>query len=567
MECTKGVLIINEYNSGYVNINGKRIYITKNNLSNAFHGENVEIEYYEEEGIYHGKVINYSLVNKIFFGLVHHKFNNETYIYIPELTNKNLILVKNFYLKEKKWVKVIVKSESNNILTGDILEVLDEDIEENLDNIIEKKFNLYSKEYILYKFIDQPNIYKDQTKFDTFTINERNSSNYENAFSIELINNKAYIYFHISDVSYYINPKFKDFDKIIKKGCTYYGINKRWNMISENYSNNLFSITPHKKSYVLTNSFIYNIDTETLEYNGLFYSIIESKNNYDYIENDLNTQKFDLLYKSSLLIKNEINDIIISKKSSKNQNISETILYYWRINVNKIMSSKINNIIYVNNPIPKSHKFNNIKNYAKSKNINLNTNNRYEIINFMNKNENNLLKYIIKLLLEKSYYSIDKDSYHYQLNMSSYSEWTSPTNKASDLLNHCILKGFTINISDYIKYINDLEFKKEIIEKFILVNNYKNINKYQIFNSTIIELNNNKISIYIEELDSKYTIDILQLSCQRLFYNQSTNSLKNNLTEYKLFDNLKVVVKNIFLNNIEFDIYHIPPFFKCENVQ
>ena len=551
MEYTKGVLIINEYSNGFINSDNKRIYITKNNLGNAFHGENVEVEYYEEETIYHGKIINYSLINKIFVGYVYDDLLEDTVlIYVHELTSKNLIIIKNIYLTKKTWVKVIITSESNNILTGYILEIIDQ----NLDNILEKKFNIISKEYINYEFIEPLNIYKDQTMLDTFTINETNSFDCENAFSIQVLNNKAYIYFHISDVTYYINPECSDFHNIIKKGCTYCGNNKKWNMLPLNYSNNICSIIPYKKSYVLTNSFIYDIILEKLEYNGWFYSIIESKNkyNYDYINSNYNNPVFDLLYKSSLLIKDEINDIIVININPK-PNISETILHYWKIKVNQMISSKIDNIIYVANPIPKIHKFSNIKNYAKSKNINLNINNRNELINFLNENINNLLKYIIKSLLEKNYYSIDKNSYHYQLDMSAYGEWTSPINKASDLLNHCILKGFTIDILDYIEYINDSEFKKDIIEKFILINNYENVKLGQIFYSIIIELNVNKITIYIEEFDSKYTIDILQLSSQKLIYNHLTNSYN----EYKLFDNLKVIVKNIAFNNIEFDIYSI----------
>jgi len=553
MEYTKGVLIINEYCNGFINSDNKRIYITKNNLGNAFHGENVEVEYYEEENIYHGKIINYSLINKIFVGYVYDDLLEDTVlIYVHELTSKNLIIIKNIYLTKKTWVKVIITSESNNILTGYILEIIDQ----NLDNILEKKFNIISKEYINYEFIEPLNIYKDQTMLDTFTINETNSFDCENAFSIQVLNNKAYIYFHISDVTYYINPECSDFHNIIKKGCTYCGNNKKWNMLPLNYSNNICSIIPYKKSYVLTNSFIYDIILEKLEYNGWFYSIIESKNkyNYDYINSNYNNPVFDLLYKSSLLIKDEINDIIVININPKPiPNISETILHYWKIKVNQMISSKIDNIIYVANPIPKIHKFSNIKNYAKSKNINLNINNRNELINFLNENINNLLKYIIKSLLEKNYYSIDKNSYHYQLDMSAYGEWTSPINKASDLLNHCILKGFTIDILDYIEYINDSEFKKDIIEKFILINNYENVKLGQIFYSIIIELNVNKITIYIEEFDSKYTIDILQLSSQKLIYNHLTNSYN----EYKLFDNLKVIVKNIAFNNIEFDIYSI----------
>ena len=148
---------------------------------------------------------------------------------------------------------------------------------------------------------------------DTFTINETNSLYCENAFSIQVLNNKAYIYFHISDVTYYINPKCTEFHNIIKKGCTYYGNNKKWSMLPLNYSDNICSIIPYKKSYVLTNSFIYDITLQKLEYNGWFYSIVQSKNkyNYDYINTNFNNPVFNLLYKCSLLIKNEINDIIV----------------------------------------------------------------------------------------------------------------------------------------------------------------------------------------------------------------------------------------------------------------
>ena len=88
-------------------------------------------------------------------------------------------------------------------------------------------------------------------------------------------------------------------------------------MIPLNYSDNICSIIPYKKSYVLTNSFIYDIKLKKLEYNGWFYSIVQSKNkyNYDYINSNYNNPVFNLLYKSSLLIKDEINDIIVINRT------------------------------------------------------------------------------------------------------------------------------------------------------------------------------------------------------------------------------------------------------------
>ena len=66
MNNIKGKVIVNDFGNGFVNANNITIYISKKNLNNAFNGELVEVEYYKDNELYNGRVINYSLINGSF---------------------------------------------------------------------------------------------------------------------------------------------------------------------------------------------------------------------------------------------------------------------------------------------------------------------------------------------------------------------------------------------------------------------------------------------------------------------------------------------------------------------
>ena len=90
-----GEIIINEFGIGFVNTIDKTIYINKQNLNRAYNGELVQVEIINsDEGKYYGKVINFSLVNRIFVGQVHHIYKDDIYICSKKLTKSNLIVIK-----------------------------------------------------------------------------------------------------------------------------------------------------------------------------------------------------------------------------------------------------------------------------------------------------------------------------------------------------------------------------------------------------------------------------------------------------------------------------------------
>ena len=131
-----GKIIINEFGAGFVNTHNKTIYINKQNLNRAYNGEHVEVEIINHK---EGKVINFSLINRIFVGQVHHIYKDEIFICSKKLTKSNLIVIKsNKVLNKNDWVKVKVVSDTNNKINGELIKI----INNNVDNIIEETFNL-----------------------------------------------------------------------------------------------------------------------------------------------------------------------------------------------------------------------------------------------------------------------------------------------------------------------------------------------------------------------------------------------------------------------------------------
>lgn len=558
---TKGKLIINEFGNGFVNVDNKSIYISKKNLSNSFHNEIVEIEYYLENGKYYGKVINYTLLNKIFIGKVHHFYKGNVYIYCNELKKSNLVEIKtNMTLSLLDWIEIKIISENNNKLIGEFIQKLDNDI----DKLIEKKFKLNKIDDIQLNNIENNGFIesdrKDLRYMNTFTIDPPNSLDCDDAFSIEYKNDNIYIYVHISDTAHYINPCLANFEEIINRGNTFYGKNKNWPMIPEKYANDICSILPHKDTYVTTHKYIYDKNENKVIFKEWYYSVIESKNKYDYEYadiklNELDENDFKILYESSVCIKKELKDFTLNIDSK-----SHEMIKYWMILTNQIMCEKLDKI-YRYNPIPSEQKMNLIKRYIYYKyNINVNINdrdifyNKLEEIN--NYSQDKLLSYLMKSLLQKAYYSTKKDNEtHYGLGIDCYTHWTSPIRRSSDLLCHLLLKGYNIDYTKYIDMINQQELIQDDIEKFIILYNNNNkavINK--IYKGVIINITLTGIIVYINDFDNKFTLHISKLSSEKLIYDNISETLINNLVQYKLFDDINVKLNKIDVETFDFSV-------------
>ena len=527
-------------------------------------------------------------------------------------------LTKNTWVK----VKVITEETERYKLIGQLIETIEPDV----DLLIEKKFNLETEiesissnlenqnksissnlenqnksissnlENQNHTDLQQPKLFerKDQRHLNTITIDPITCRDCDDAFSIEPSDNnndEINIYVHISDVAHYINPNNNkqandldldlNFDEIIKKGNTFYGKNKNWTMIPRIYADNYCSILPNKETYVVTNHFIYNKTEKTLKSAGWFYSTIISKNKYwyEYVdENFESNPDFQLIYETSQIIKKEMNDFIITKESKSHQ-----MIRYWMVKTNQVMCKEIGRI-FRTNPEPTEQKLFLIKEYIKlingeKENKNDEPLNREDIIKFFentissnndneeneenveNESKNNIC-FLIKNILPKAVYT-ETNEFHYGLGIDNYTHWTSPIRRAADLLNHCILKGYDIDVGQYLEYINESELKQDMIEKFIMeFNNTQTLEVGDEFDAVIIGLHKAGIIVYIDYLDNRYSIHISRIISnedeknKRFLYDTETKIIasEDGETTFCLFQTIKTKLTKISLDKLEFTV-------------
>jgi len=618
-----GILFINEFGNGFVNTNTSQnpnpllllnespndkpyqnqitIHIPKNKLSGAYHLEYVDVEYFinpDKPDIYEGKIINYSLINKVFAGIVHHYYKNDVFIYIPELKINNLVKIKtSFYLLKQSWISLKIIEESPELL-GQLLEYLPH----SLNTILAIKYNLFNLPENIYvpdtNYIPQMiKDEKDQRHLYTITIDPPNSQDCDDAISIEYVDiNIAKIYIHISNVAYYFNPGNNNsiWELICQRGFTTYGINGiNWPMLPPNYANNICSILPNKDTHTITYEFIFNTETKKLSYYGLYCSIVRSKYKYDYdtfdtlitnyMNNKLDTnmkknntytdieysKMIDILYESAKVIKSQYTDFIFNDESP-----AHWIIRYWMITTNTIMSKGI----YRYNAEPKNDKKNLLNRYIHHKYANkynsllgldsdsdldsdiISRKNKIKIIN--ENNDDKLVIYLGKIALNKSKYSANREeNIHYGIGIMGYSHWTSPIRRLPDLLNQCLLLGYDISketIDKYLEHVNYIELKQDDIEHFC--NCWNNNSSYDIgdiLTGIIIKTSQTGIITYIESLNRRYSIHISKLSKNRLEWNAETMELKSSNfynDSYKLFDNIELIIIKKCFDIIEFDL-------------
>jgi ribonuclease R len=489
------------------------------------------------------------IVGKEFVGMIHDVISNndvdcehDLSVHVYELGN-TLVNVKTRHdIPKNNWIKIKITSQENNIVIGELLEI----INDRIDTIIEEKFNLNKirsslKEPIYTRAGNKE--HRDLTHHTVFTIDSDITNDCERGFSIQTIDDIAHIYVHISDVVHYINPSHPNFDSIIKRGNSFIGEKNKWGMLPEVYSDFICSILPLKNTYAITLEFIYN--ENEIRFVDWYYSTVRSCMRYTYEEADdlvdfdkLYNQDLSILCESSMHIKKYLNDFDLSISS-----ISQNAVKYWLLYVNKIMSSEIGSIYRIN-LTPENNKFELLNNYIKHyhPDLTIDTSNREEIIDFVEKYETPLLYFILEDVITRGKYS-NENNIHYGIGGNNYTHFTSPMNRSCDLLNQYLLKwvnfkeDIILDIPKYVKYMNDAESKQCKIYKFIQKYNiYQRTEIGDTFDGTIIEMNDNLLVLYIEELHAKYQIEL-----------PTTMSLS-------MFQNITVIVKSIMFDRIDFSV-------------
>jgi len=608
-----GILILNEFGNGFVNLASPPItvYIPKNKTSRAYHLEQVEIEYTPEqpqthsheqthsqtaEDTYTGRVINYTLVGKTMVGIVHHIFKTTVYIYVPELKLANLVQIQTpSYLEKGNWIQLRITQDTlePNQVIGELLQFIPNDI----NYILAAKYNLTSLETYpesqpaiqtqltaLQPTTSSPHLEiqeRDQTYLETLTIDPPSSLDCDDAFSIEhdIEKNFAHIYVHIANVAYYFNPLTTPpelWNEIVRRGTTFYGTNGiNWPMIPGDFANGICSILPGKQepTHVITCEFHYNLVSQVLTFIECYPSIVASKAKLDYdtvdcILADTSSNSnaticltLQILLESAQVIRARSKDFILTPETP-----AHWLVRYWMILVNTVMCRDI----YRYNAIPDMTKQETLIKYIKkfyprdiSNSPDSNsaiTISRDQLAMIINSHtDDDLLMYLGKVAMQKSYYTTNPaENYHYGIGAVRYTHWTSPIRRLPDLINHCQLLGITIpqeEIARYMDASNAAELKQDQIERFITMwKNQSGFSVGSLVHGVIINVSRVGVSVYMYELQTRYSIHISKLSNTRLDYDGESLFSRESGIKFELFTTLQLRISKIFFDVVEFDI-------------
>lgn len=347
-------------------------------------------------------------------------------------------------------------------------------------NITSKTFKISDKE------ISKRRDYRDIT---TFTIDPFDAKDYDDALSIEFINDIIRVGVHIADVSYFVKRNSWLDNYAYNKGNSTYLVTKVDNMLPEELSNGICSLNENEDRLCM--SVIVDFDKKYNIIDKWFgETIIRSNKRFYYEEAQEILNNKEGLYYNELFILNKI-----AKKIKKNEK---------RIDINSPdfkINFKDGNIPYLERKIVQDTNYlveefmilanKLVAEYLQSKDLSvvyrchkgIKNGSKKTFITKLNKikkiKDNDIFLYdvlssTLLMNLTKAYYTIDNIG-HFGLNLENYCHFTSPIRRYSDIIIHRLLKGEYYDdetLKEICEHISSTENESKTLE-WREIDNYK----------------------------------------------------------------------------------------------
>ena len=462
---------------------------------------------------------------------------------------------------------------------------------------------------------------KDYREKTTFTIDPRDAKDFDDAISFEKIDNNIFeIGIHIADVTHYVKPNTVLDKEARNRGNSTYLVDRVIPMLPEKLSNNLCSLRPNENK--LCFSFIVILNQKGKIIKGKFEKTIINSNYrfaYEEIQEIIENKTKKVSKKSSLTGKEyEVNEKVyeaiislnkfakklrkkrikkgainfdkqelkfILDKSNKPINVffkeskeSHKLIEEYMLIANKYLGELIKKtrreFVYRVHDKPDKEKLENLKIIAEKLGYNLNTENSKvgKSLNMLlkktkGKKEQNLIDKLALRSMSKAEYS-NKNIGHYGLCFESYTHFTSPIRRYSDILTHRILEqeinkkhNHKNNLENICKHISKTEQTSVKAErasnKFmqVLYMNNKIGNRYKGIISGVTER-----GIYVEIIENKCEgmINVKNMIGDYYVYEDKTHSLIGERTKrrFRLGDFVYIRVKkaNVLKRHLDFQL-------------
>ncbi len=297
---------------------------------------------------------------------------------------------------------------------------------------------------------------EDYRKLVTFTIDEQECLDMDDAISIKK-NRRGYtLYVHIAHVSHYVKLGSKLFEEALSRCTSLYYDNQVMPMLPDKLSKDLCSLNENEDKLARSVVMRFDLDGNLINYK-IVKSVIRSdkKMNYDDVNKSLNST--DVVYPeylNELKLLREIDKKIINKNSfklfsaqdmsSEYKCSSHNLIRDFMIMANHLVAISMTDkpCIYRNQPYPSNSKIKdtllNLDKYANSANnlSNINSSHLYEslIRNASSKDQMIFISNMLFSTLRLAYYSESNEG-HFSLGFDDgYVHFTSPIRRISDLV-------------------------------------------------------------------------------------------------------------------------------------
>ncbi len=476
----------------------KNLYINKYNRSTALHLDEVEIEVIQGKRKHLDASVTKIIkrFRKEFTGELELKGNDGIIICSDhKMTNNIRVNPKGYKDGEKVLVKIVKWSKSTpSVPFGEIIKTYGKSGEhtaeinsiiDEFDLPIEFPSNVLAESSEIDSTITKDEIKKrvDFRKHPTFTIDPTSSKDFDDAVSIKQTKDgKFEIGIHIADVTHYLKPGSELDKEAYKRGTSVYLVDRVIPMLPEVLSNDVCSLNPGVDK--LTFSVTFLIDRigkiHSVRYNK---GIINSNQRFTYdevqtiidstpseIPSNLQRYSIDIKaldffakmlredrIKSGALIFDRkefqfdieddvVNEIKITEQMESQQLIEEFMLLANK-SVSEYITKKSEPMIYRVHDEPKRESLLELRTFLNGFDykIKMGKQTKDSINTIIQKVKNtplqNMINTLITRTMSKAVYTTDNIG-HYGLGFDTYSHFTSPIRRYSDVLAHRLLDGY-----------------------------------------------------------------------------------------------------------------------------